>query len=465
MSPSTDQVRGLLRTTADQLPGGPLDVPVSGLLTRARKGRQRRRLAQAGAVVLAVVAAIVVPVAIVGGHSAPTSTPLPGYSVPAASASPVSVAEMTHWRWTTLPAAPIPGRASPASVWTGSQVLFWGGTSADEDRAYADGASYDPKTRQWQKMPSGPLSARSEVASVWTGSEWFIWGGVNGSEQKALGDGALYDPVTRAWRAVAPSPLAARARATALWTGGQIVVIGGATAPDSAISHAYLDAAAYDPGTNTWQRLPSIPMPAKRTADIVTAIATPTGIDAWSYWEHATSTSDGFSDYTGIMRLHYDPQSGQWHSLAETPDDDLGTPLLTGDGLIFPASAPFFGHHSSPMVLSGVGWRWSTADGTWHRLPLGPLEVNADSVWTGTALLSFNANVIQTGPGNTSHPGGAAVWDSVTNKWTELPSSPQILYGSDGVWTGTEMIEWGLMQPTHGTSETYTTGGLSFGPA
>jgi hypothetical protein len=41
--------------------------------------------------------------------------------------------------------APLRGRAGPAAVWTGSQMIVWGGTSqAPRYTSFTDGAAYQP---------------------------------------------------------------------------------------------------------------------------------------------------------------------------------------------------------------------------------------------------------------------------------------------------------------------------------
>jgi hypothetical protein len=93
--------------------------------------------------------------------------------------------------WTPMSAygAPSP-RASGAAAWTGCRFLVWGGASADDGTALGDGAEYDPTTDSWTPLPgAGAPSPRSLSTSVWTGSELVVWGGLTG-EGTAVGDGA-----------------------------------------------------------------------------------------------------------------------------------------------------------------------------------------------------------------------------------------------------------------------------------
>ena len=73
---------------------------------------------------------------------APRPAATPGQATPAAAtsaATPVATAaQLAAGHWSTLPAAPIPPRDDASVVWTGSELLVWGGGDHD------DGAAYDP---------------------------------------------------------------------------------------------------------------------------------------------------------------------------------------------------------------------------------------------------------------------------------------------------------------------------------
>lgn len=471
MTHPDNEVRALLTVAVEDLPGGPVGVDVSRLLVRARHHRQRRLLQTTG-VFAAVLLAVGVPALLLNRHQQVAATPpakLPGYLVPTVAnyptGGPGGAKALADGHWTTLPDAPIAGRYDSAVAWTGTQMLVWGGSSATGEQMFADGAAYDPTTERWQTLPPSPLSARTAAASVWTGSELFVWGG-NTDPTHVAADGALYNPVTGTWRPVAPGPLSGRGYATALWTGNEVVVVGGMPTPAENAPRVVLEAAAYDPATGVWHRLPDVPLAHARVADRLAAAATPDGVDVWVYWEHDVTTSDGGRVDSGIDLLRYAPGPASWQEINTQQPKDLGTPLWTGRELIFPATQPFYGDVPTPLVMGTKGWRMDPSTGAFTRLPHGPMDdQNASSIWTGAALLSFDSSVTSTGgPGGPSHPGEAAVWDPVSNTWTRLPDAPLAGAGSNVVWTGTHMIEWGLMCESPCDTATSTGGGLSFGP-
>jgi hypothetical protein len=134
-------------------------------------------------------------------------------------------------------------------------MLIWGGLIRSSGADYDDGAAYDPETNAWRDLPPPPLAPRSNGATVWTGDEMLVWGGAG---DDFLSDGAAYDPTTSIWRRVEPSPLSGRIGAAAVWTGREMVVFGGCSNAGT-----FGDGAAYDPPSRTWRSLPSSPGPPR----------------------------------------------------------------------------------------------------------------------------------------------------------------------------------------------------------
>jgi hypothetical protein len=128
-------------------------------------------------------------------------------------------------------------------VWGGFRY-YWeivGGDLYCLAEILSDGARYDPDSDQWSPITNvGAPSARRWHAAVWTGSEMIVWGG-----RTDTNDGGIYDPATDTWRATstvgAPS---ARKQHTAVWTGSEMIVWGGEPITD--------EGGIYDPATDTW---------------------------------------------------------------------------------------------------------------------------------------------------------------------------------------------------------------------
>jgi hypothetical protein len=95
-----------------------------------------------------------------------------------------------RWRPLAAAAAPSP-RVGASAVWTGHEMLVWGGTSptcgpSGSGGPCADGAAYDPATDTWRPIASDPAApARSGHVAAWSGTEMLIWGGTGGGASEA----------------------------------------------------------------------------------------------------------------------------------------------------------------------------------------------------------------------------------------------------------------------------------------
>jgi hypothetical protein len=250
--------------------------------------------------------------------------------------------------WQRLPAAPIPtGSYEFAGVWTGRELLLYGAVHDQEQRPRAAGAAYNPTTNTWRKLPPAPgpaENAEGGYTAVWPGTE--MLGG-------AFGLNAAYNPVTNRWRELpqwatgtgsrsgpagrcspgaaaaattsAPTagptprppnawqqlprgPLAGR-HTTGAWTGTELIVAGG-TGSDTHRNvvgyKTFADAAAYNPTTRTWWRLPAMPEPR---AD---ATATWTGSEVLV----VGGRGPGKQYADGVA---YNPASNRWSALPRSP--------------------------------------------------------------------------------------------------------------------------------------------------
>lgn len=227
--------------------------------------------------------------------------------------------------WSEI-APPPQVRLQPAAVWTGTRLLIWGGEVSGGDGAYAmadDGFSYDPATDTWTDIPEAPIDGRSSMFTVWTGEEMIVWGGsikVDNTLQGLAGDGAAYDPETRTWLLLPPAPLGRKNPGVAVWTGNEMIIGGNGDATDGDPGWA-----AYDPATDVWQSIPSPPVESSGvyqgvwTGDEVVFAAVP-----WA------QTSD-----TPVV-AGFGPKNRRWRLLPTPPMSLSELPVVaTGKGVVF----------------------------------------------------------------------------------------------------------------------------------
>jgi hypothetical protein len=99
------------------------------------------------------------------------------------------------WRQggTGVASTPLP-RTGHSAVWTGTEMLIWGGSGVQPPTE--GGWRYNPVLDRWTPMATlnSPAST-TDHSTVWTGSEMIVWGGGPGRA------GGRYDPTTDTWRA------------------------------------------------------------------------------------------------------------------------------------------------------------------------------------------------------------------------------------------------------------------------
>ena len=99
--------------------------------------------------------------------------------------------------WRLLPAMPLP-RFGFAAVWTGHRVLVWGGLAGSNPTwaPPAHGEAYNPAANQWTALPASPLHGRGFPSAVWTGHQMIVWGGniPQATTDIFFTDGAAYTP-------------------------------------------------------------------------------------------------------------------------------------------------------------------------------------------------------------------------------------------------------------------------------
>jgi hypothetical protein len=103
------------------------------------------------------------------------------------------------WTPTTLTNAPS-AREFFAYAWTGNTLIVWGGCTTDPtclDSTYT-GGQYTPSTNTWiaTELVGGP-SARGKTGGVWTGTELIAWGGETDDSGTFTFTGGGYTPVTK----------------------------------------------------------------------------------------------------------------------------------------------------------------------------------------------------------------------------------------------------------------------------
>jgi N-acetylneuraminic acid mutarotase len=147
------------------------------------------------------------------------------------------------WTATSTTNAPV-ARFFHTAVWSGSEMIVWGGTNGS---SLNTGGRYNPSADAWTATSTtNAPDARDSHTAVWTGNEMIVWGGTNGSP---LNTGGRYNPSTNSWTttSITNAPVA-RFLHTAVWTGSEMIVWGGT--PDG--TNVFSTGGSYSPSTDSW---------------------------------------------------------------------------------------------------------------------------------------------------------------------------------------------------------------------
>ncbi|MFN7974026.1 MAG: kelch repeat-containing protein [Acidobacteriota bacterium] len=325
--------------------------------------------------------------------------------------------------------APRP-RRSHTAVWTGSEMLVWGGDAPCASICAGDfGGRYSPSTDSWNDLPPSSLETpRYAHTAIWTGSEMIVWGGTATAAGAFFGldDGGRYDPVNDNWSPVSmggvPSP---RSGHSAVWTGTEMVVWGGFLGVPSTI---FDDGARYDPAVGIWSPTTSVSAPSGHVGH--SAVWTGTNMVVWG---GQPAAQYGLPDIGGL----YDPATDSWSVMAPRVGRAGHSAVWTGSEMIVWGGENLSGPHSD-------GSRYNPQTNTWTPTALTnapSARASHSAVWTGAQM------VVWGGDDGSTQIGTGGLYDPTANSWnpagTSTVGAPSARTRHTAVWTGQEMIVWG----------------------
>jgi hypothetical protein len=205
------------------------------------------------------------------------------------------------WTFTSTGANVPAGRSAPTAVWTGTEMIVWGGSFSSFSTTNT-GGRYDPSTDSWTPTSTGANvpSGRTTHSAVWTGTEMIIWGGRSGTT--ALSTGGRYIPSSNTWAATSTGANvpSARSNHTAVWTGTEMIVWGGIDADFYVIP--LNSGGRYNPAGDTWAATSTdANLPAGRWYH--TAVWSESEMIAWGGQGNANTFNSGG---------RYDPATDAW---------------------------------------------------------------------------------------------------------------------------------------------------------
>ncbi len=161
-----------------------------------------------------------------------------------------AIYELASDTWKTMSEAPILGRDTGCSVWTGTDLFIFGGRTTESNTS-SDGALYNPNSDKWTLLPTqnAPSSRNSPMCALINQHRIVVWGGTAPNDQP-LGDGKIYHFNSHTWSDMAtenaPTP---RNQSRMVWTGKYLIVwVGGNNGSHG--NTGFTSGALYDPDAN-----------------------------------------------------------------------------------------------------------------------------------------------------------------------------------------------------------------------
>ena len=321
--------------------------------------------------------------------------------------------------WTPTKALPV---ATGTAVWTGTEMIVWGGSTNS-------GSRYNPAVNTWTPTAAvGAPQRRRGHTAVWTGTEMVVWGGCGAkTDFCGLADGGRYNPSTDSWRPTSATGAAGpRSTHTAVWTGAKMIVWGGCTHGYNNRCTAINSGGIYDPAADVWAPMSSAGAPDPRNGH--TAVWTGTEMIVW-----------GPSNTGGRYNLASDTWRATTTLNAPSGERRGFTAVWTGSEMII------WGGYESNFVTLNTGARYNPANDTWT--PTATTNAPAPrvahtAVWTGAEMIVYGGDLRSSVYFETATETGGR-YNPQTDSWTATSTTnapPKA--GHVAVWTGTEMIVW-----------------------
>jgi hypothetical protein len=309
-----------------------------------------------------------------------------------------------------MPVGPLAPRGGSSAVWTGEEIIVWGGCDAEPCRTrFADGAAFDPDTGEWRMIAESPLDGLWHHSAGWTGREMLIVGGLSA---------AAYSPDSDSWRLLPDPPF--RVSFTRPDGSGGRDYVGAVWADDRYVIWEPISdqVAAYEPQSDSWVDLPS------------TGLDVDLGVLRWNGTDLVAlgALIAGFPERSPMLGARLVDDVWMPMAAAELWDETYNIrarPYLSGwAGDVLVVWTDSGSDAGRTMTYTPGADSWTEIE----TIPLLGTEAWPEPMPIGDRLIVFQH-------------GRAAIYDSDSASWTVV----NIPFAEAGqtVWTGSEILFWG----------------------
>jgi hypothetical protein len=336
--------------------------------------------------------------------------------------------------WQRLPNPPLSPREAATAVAVGDEALIMGGSDArpcppgadcvlPREPPRSDGAAFDPEANSWKRIAAAPVGFSWAYTAVVGDEVYLLIPGEPGrpgapaaflrydrrgnrwselplprgartrglvatdskvvafaeSDERGRARDWAFDPAQGTWSALPDDPLPPAYGRVMAWNGRELVLFAAEAVPNPGSEEpSVVIAAAYDPRTGSWRRLPDsqiLGSGGRWFADdgrmILPALGGADGGDTVN-WGHTYANG-------GILDL----QNQRWLPLPNAPDGDeeFSAGTVAGD---------------RADIYASKGWIFDAAAGEWLQMP-ALREPAADASVSNRAIVAAGRDVIAFG--------------------------------------------------------------------
>lgn len=242
--------------------------------------------------------------------------------------------------------------------------------------------TYDVSDDAWNKLADPPDGGHRGFLKLVRAGDRVI--AFHGSEENQPGRDLLYDPATDSWTELPRDPLSPSFDRFMVWTGREVVLLAHELVPNPGSERPSLvRAAAFDPDTERWRRLPD--------SEILG------GYENW-WWSAdrvvnaVVETSDGGQvnnygrDYPHGGML--DPVRGEWSDLPDGASPSAGCRTDSPSSSVDMAASY---HAAGPDTVVNGGRALHVSEARWETVPCNPEQDDFKfaSTWAFDGVVAF----------------------------------------------------------------------------
>lgn len=281
--------------------------------------------------------------------------------------------------WTPISEAPAPLSDLDRGIVIGDLVYFWSSPRfTDSDPGRGTWMAYDVSANSWKELAPPDLGDQPYIRLVEVADGVIAF---RGSEERGILNDLSYDPKADAWADLPRDPLSPSFDRFMVWTGSEVVLLAQELVPNpGADGPSIARAAAFDPGTGTWRRLPD--------SEVIG------GYDTW-WWSggrvvNAVRMSSDGGEVGNYGRPYphgglLDPATGEWSAL---PEGAPASECEDGNRSL----GPDLGYKTAgPETVVNDDLALHVTDGRWEAVPCNPARADFAyaSAWAFDGVVVF----------------------------------------------------------------------------